>query len=393
MFTKLRSQKNSLLLVALLSFLKGSSLIFAADTTEGTMQWLKGKIKSRPNALNIIVLGPPNDGKSTLINLLMHVSEYATRETSGPVLRDSSDRIKPIYQNDMLRFDVKKQVNPRYFKATNKPTKTLNYIPSISAFMPVFGPIPVFDFLIEESLTSFNDDLNVSGERMLGGMSSPHVYRSQVKVNKPVFRSTFVDTPAFHILNRLTFFKEVLEESPSDGITALLIVISADTLASSDYTPDNFPYFTELTKILNQFDPTFNQVLLAVTHAGSERLHSKISSKDNSRHFASVAFKKLTGMVVSTGNIFFFENRYNCLSPSAVDALYDCYAGGTPNNLDVQEAFFHRQKNYQANVLESFNLLKTAAKIKPSLSRSKLIKAVDVLAAREQEEIEEGSAD
>ncbi len=386
MFTKVRFQKKCILLTALLSFFNGSSLCLATESSEEDMRWIKYSVQSLPNTLNIIVLGPPHNGKSTLINILTHTSEYATRASSGFVLRDFEDRTKPIYHRDIFRFDVSNAVNPRAFRGAYLPDE-MKGIPSISAFMPILGPIPVNDFLKEESLISFDEDLEASAEKLDGGTDQPHAYKSRRKVSKPVFRSTFIDAQGIGKTNRLEFFNTVLEKSPSDTINAFLLVVSAEQLASEEFTAENFEYFKEVAELLNQFDPTYTRVLLAVTHAANEDFLSSFSTKDNSRRVASVAFKKATGMVVSTSNIFFFENRYNCLSPSAVDALYDCYAGGTPNNLDVQEAFFHRQKNYQLNVLESFNLLKTAAKIKPSLSRSEIREEAKLLKAK-MEEIE-----
>jgi hypothetical protein len=115
-------------------------------------------------------------------------------------------------------------------------------------------------------------------------------------------------------------------------------------------------------------------VILAVTHAANKNFLSIVPSGGDSRRIASERFLKATGMTVSTSKIFFFENQYNCLSESAIDSLYACHSGGEADP-DVQEAFIHRQKNYQLNVLESFNLFKAVTKINP-LSRHDIMRKI-----------------
>jgi len=354
------SQRNHFFLKFLLIFSSISSLAFATDELDSKKKWLTDRIKARPSTSNIIVLGPSQNGKSTLLNLLMHTSEYATRAKQGDVLLDADDRMDPIYHRDIFRFDVHKPVNPKSFKQAKIPDD-FKGIPVIETFMPVMGPIPVKDFSGARSIISFDIEQDTSAEKMVGGTDHPSTYRSHAKVAGPAFQSTFIDAQGIGDKTRLTFFKRVVETVPSDAVNAFLLVISAEELSNNTFGPGTFEYYKEISKLLKQFDPTFTRVHLAVTHASNDKFLSLLTKNLDPRQVASEKFLKATDILVSTGKVFFFENQYNCLSETAIESLYSCDIGANVNSL-IQSAHTHRTKNYQLNVLESFNLLKAVAK-------------------------------
>lgn len=292
--------------IAIFLVLADLSQAFAAESPDRAdikKQWLTKFFRSRAHTSNIIVLGPRDCGKSTLINMLNHTSEYATREKEGEVLLDSEDPIDPIYNKDLFKFDIHKPVNPKDFAGSHVP-EDCSEIPSLESFIPVLGPMAVRDFLRQRAERSSNAE--VSAEKTKGGTSHPQAYSSHNKVKKPVFQSTFIDAPGIDPSSpdRLAFFKSVIEKAPSDQIHTFLLVVSADKLVNKDFGPDTFTYYKEIAPILKRFDPTFTRVLLAVTHAGNNDFLSKVTNKQDPRRIAAEKFEKATGMVISTSTYF-----------------------------------------------------------------------------------------
>ncbi len=375
---KFRSRKRRFIFVVLMSLFalsKVSPAFGVSDAPELQRQWLIDQIKAQPSISNIIVLGPTFNGKSTLINMLFHVSEYATKFKEGDVFLESDNQMTPIYQSEIFRFDINKPVNPRNFAEASIPEDCTS-IPGIVSFMPVLGPVAAKDFLKKRSLRSFNSNEKSSSERVAGGTAQVSVYSSHSKVKRPVFHTTLIDAPGIASFQRLAFIKTVIEKSPSEPINALLLVVSAKVLANPDFGPETFAYFKEMSEIIKQLDPTFSRVLLAVTYAGDEAFLAMLPEGDDPRRLVAAKFKEATSMVIASSNIFFFENKYNCLSEAAVEKLYNCHIGETPDP-EIELAYQHREKNYKLNVLESFNLLKTAAGINPPLSRSEMLQKIE----------------
>lgn len=377
MFKKIRVHKRHFILTVLLSLFLGEvgRASGASDDVTFKRQWLMEQIKALPSASNIIVLGPPKNGKSTLINMLFHVSEYATRAKEGDVLLDPESQISPLYHRDIFRLDINKPVDPRNF-AEASISEDYASIPEIGIFMPVLGPVAAKDFLGKQLLISFNRHGEASSERAIWGTVKPHIYSSRSKVKKPVFQTTLIDAPGIGKSERLTFIKTVIEKSPSEPINAILLVVSARSLASDNFGPETFAYFKELSEIIKQLDPTFTRVLLAITYAGNDRFLELIPEGDDPRRVAANKFKEVTNMVVAANHIFFFENKYSCLSETAVEKLYNCHIGELVDP-EIELAYQHREKNYKLNVLESFNLLKTAASINPPLSQYEMLMKIE----------------
>jgi type IV secretory pathway VirB4 component len=80
-----------------------------ADKAEIQKKWVIELFRAQPAVSNIVVLGPTFNGKSTLINMLIHTSGYATHMTGENVLLNSEDPTTPIYHQDIFRFDVQNQ--------------------------------------------------------------------------------------------------------------------------------------------------------------------------------------------------------------------------------------------------------------------------------------------
>lgn len=392
MFQKFKVQKTSAIFSAMLAVCSISTHLLANDIDPDIqMKRHRDLVKGRPIRSTLVVLGPSSNGKSTLVNMLLHTAGYATHLKSGKVLLDATDPMQPIYHQDIFRFDIQKPVDPISFADLELPDD-LNDIPGITSFLPVLGPIPVLDFSEKQSEILFDTDLEASAEKVSGGTAHPHLYNLRAKVTKPVFDTTLIDAQGIKDSKRLAFFKAVVEKAPSDEIHAFLLVISAEQIADENFTPETFQYYKEIRLLLEQFDPGFTRVLLAVTHTGSQSFQSKLTVKTDPRRFVVEKFKKVTDINLSMSNVFFFENKYNCLSADATEDLYSCHNEQFVGNEQTRLAYKHREKNYKLNILESFNLLKTVSKIKPAFSRSDLLQGIEDEENRIAEEVEEVKA-
>ncbi len=386
MFKFLKPNKipTTLIIFAIMSCL--GSQVYAERTAEEEeevrLSRLKNRAQMRVSRSTSIVLGPRREGKSTLINLLMYVSEYASLEKEGDILVDSTDPIEPIFNADILK-DQRIRVEPRHFSA-EVPFAAFADVQGISLFSPVIGPIAVEDFNKELSENSFDLEKQAAiEERKEGHTLYATAYPSQARVKKPAFRTTLIDAPGLDKGDRLALIRASLDAIPKapGQLNAFILVVGGETLAGEEFNANQFQYYTEMRKLLKEVDPSFNRVFLVVTKSADKNF-LKMLEKKESRRFVSEKFKAVTslmdgslvkeeGIVVPEERIFFFENQYNCLSLDSIDTLSKCKTNLYGDKILLAEK--HRVNNFKLNLIESFRLL-NAISAKAPVSRGEIFK-------------------
>ncbi len=381
-FSKLRTK-----LIALTIMSCFGTQVYAERTAEENEEYarLKDRAQMRISRSTSIVFGKTREGKSTLINLLMYVSEYASLKKDGDILVDSADPIKPIVHADVLNNrDLK--VAPRFFNA-DISSMAFNSIQGISLFSPVIGPIPVLDFKERLAENSFDLERPAAVEGCSDGQTLyATAYPSQARVKNPAFQTTLIDAPGLSEEDRLALLRNSLEAIPQslNQLNAFMLVIGADTLANGKFNSEIFKYYTEIRDLLREVDPSLDRVFLVVTKSADEKFLELLDKKDPHR-VVSERFKAATsvmdgkvvkeeGITVPAERIFFFENQYNCLSK---DSIEDLYRDDLNTESDqVLLAKKDRVNNFKLNLFESFRLLR-AISAKAPVSRNEIFKKIE----------------
>ncbi len=337
---------------------------------------LSEAMKNRVPRTTNVVLGPVREGKSTLINLFAHVIEYSSAQSENETLVDPNDVVSPIHKLKIFA-NSDAVVEPHHYKEESIP-QSFEGIPTIFNFMPVFGPIVVEDFTGYFAERSFDFE-QAASFRKSGDASTRYseIYSLQSKVKNPLFKSNLIDAPGVHDEDNRPLLQDALDRIPkSPGhLNAFILVISGTTLASEEIAEKGFNYYSEIRKLLLELDPTFDRVFLAVTKASDNKFLNMIGSND-ARRMVSEKFKVITsrkvegqpfeeGVLIPSERIFFFENKYNCLSHSSIQKLHKCDANEDGIEPEFAHALAHRVKNYQLNLFESHRLLRAIAKREP----------------------------
>ncbi len=351
---------------------------------------LEERIANRHSHSTAILLGSKVEGRSTLLNLLVHLVEYATFQKTGNALMDRLDLGNPIFAHDVFADNDLSVVPEDY--VSEKLSESFTNISTIPLFMPVLGPTITSDFQYDFAENSF--DLHYMEPAKIPGMSRPTfyavAYSPQNKVKNPVFQTTLIDTRCLEYGDNISILQRNFEAIPEQNgqLNAFIIVMSSSHLVSEHSLFKSQFLFDELKKILQDVDPNLNRVFLAITHA-TDMLSLKIVGQQDPRRVVAEKFKMLTtkrygdspvedGLVIPTERIFFFENKYNNLSEDSIHDLYQIDSDELIENACYFDAKVHRVKNYQLNLFEAFRLLKAIEKKEP-ISRRSLLKSVEKL--------------